>query len=723
MKKSILTTLAIFIFANAFTQQKWNYPATPKIPVYDTIWGKVIQDDYRWMEDVKDTEMVSWLKSQADFTNNEIAKIQGQQKLIEELKSIEAMRSAFIIPVSKAGGKNFYRKRIPGQQTSKLYYRTGSNGKEILLFDPEKYVEGKVMDFSASTSHDGSKLIIQMSEQGTETGDIRVMDVATGKFLDDVIPHSYGRFAGTSNTDIIYVDQKGYDVHNAENRLNRPVKLHTLGKPVSSDLLIVDAKKYPELGIEPRDMVRVEVPENSPFIVVGLYTALSDIRLFYAPKSELKNQKINWKKLAVLDDEIQQYFLHGNDIYFLTTKGNPKFRITKTSLINPDLQKVQIIAEGDAESHIASDAITQVKDYLFYSKTKNEVTVRTYQLNLKTGKSTELKTRLKGNVMAFPFGDNHDDNEVHLVNIGWNVPYNFYSYRPETDKLTESFLTAKLNYPNLENIVAEEIEIPSHDGVMVPLSIVYDKNKLKKDGSNTAFMQGYGSYGMSAYVPALHADLIPLLNRGVVLAFPHVRGGGEKGHEWYLAGKKTNKPNTWKDFNAAAEYLIKNKYTSPEKFAISGASAGGILIGRAITERPDLYKVAIPKVGAMNTLRMEFSPNGPVNTPEFGTIKDETEFKALLEMDSFHHIIKGVKYPAQLITTGFNDSRVDSFIPAKYAAKMQDLNGSTNPVFLDVDYKAGHFGGSTADERNAQHAKEFAFIFWQTGHPDFQPKK
>jgi prolyl oligopeptidase len=211
-----------------------------------------------------------------------------------------------------------------------------------------------------------------------------------------------------------------------------------------------------------------------------------------------------------------------------------------------------------------------------------------------------------------------------------------------------------------------------------------------------------------------------LLNRGVVIAFAHIRGGGEKGNEWYLAGKKATKPNTWKDFNACAEWLIKNKYTSSEKFGISGASAGGILIGRAITERPDLYKVAIPKVGCLNGLRMEFSPNGPGNIPEFGTVTKEDEFKALLEMDAYQHIQKGVKYPAQLITTGFNDPRVDSYIPAKFAAKMQADNGSQNPVLLYVDYVAGHFGGSTMDEQFAQKAKEYAFLLWQCGDKDFQ---
>jgi prolyl oligopeptidase len=207
-----------------------------------------------------------------------------------------------------------------------------------------------------------------------------------------------------------------------------------------------------------------------------------------------------------------------------------------------------------------------------------------------------------------------------------------------------------------------------------------------------------------------------------VLAFAHVRGGGQKGNDWYLGGKKTTKPNTWKDFNACAQWLINNKYTSPQKLGITSGSAGGILIGRAITERPDLYKVAIAKVADLNALRVEFTPSGPVNIPEYGTVKDSVEFRALVEMDSYQHIQKGVKYPAQLITTGFNDPRVISYLPAKFAAKMQADNGSSNPVFLDVNYAAGHFGGSTVDEKYAQTAKEYAFLLWQCGDAAFERK-
>lgn len=716
MKQLFLLFTGILLGQYAFTQ--YQYIPTKTVDVSDTYFGTTVDDPYRWLEDIKNPEVLDWFRAQADYTNAELAKIPNQDKLIKELKDFDAMRSVTYQPVAKAGGRYFYKKRFPDEQVFKLYYRKGENGKEILLFDPQKYVEGKTFNYSASISDNGNKVALNLSEAGSEIGDIHILDVPTGKFLSDIIPHSKGFFAGGSNTEILYGQTKGYDVHDPEQKLNMPYKLHVLGTPVEKDLVIVSSKNNPELNILPQEIPQVSIFKNSPYMVLGKYTVENYQTLYYAPKSELKSGKINWKPLTVKEDEIRDFFVQGNEIYFLTTKENPSFKIIKTSFKKPDLNSAETIVEGNQEWQISPDFISQTRDYLLIAKTKNTLISKVYQYEYKTGKTSEINVPLEGNILAFSWSK--EDNEAVLANLGWTIPYNFYSYDAATGKLSNGVLNMDFDYPNLENIVYEEIDVPSWDGTLVPLSIVYDKTKLKKDGSNIAFMVGYGAYGINAYIPFFNPNSLPLLNRGVVLAYAHVRGGGEKGNEWYLAGKKSTKPNTWKDFNACTEWLIENKYTSSEKLGISGASAGGILIGRAITERPDLYKVAIPKVGCMNPLRLEFSPNGPVNIPEFGTVTIEEEFKALLEMDAYHHIQKGVKYPAQLITTGFNDPRVSSYNPAKFAAKMQAENGSQNPVFLYVDYVAGHFGGSTVDERFAQMAKEYAFLLWQCGDEEFQ---
>lgn len=716
MKRVLLLITAIVFGHLAFAQ--YRYPASKTVEVYDTYFGTVVADPYRWLEDIKNEEVLNWFKTQADFTNSELSKIANQDKLIEEMKMYDAMRSVSYYPITKAGGKYFYEKRLPSDQVYKLYYRQGEDGKEILLFDPQKYKEGKTYDFSASVNDEGSKVALNLSEAGSEIGDIHILDVITVEFLPDIIPHSRGAFMEGSNTEILYNQEKGYDVHDTEQILNMPFKLHVINTPVENDMVIVSSKNNPELNIQPQEIPMVFSFKNSPFMILALFTVETQLTSYYAPKSELNSGTINWKLLTSKEDEVRNIFTHGNDVYFLTTKGNPRLKIIKTSFINPDLENAITITEGNEEWQISPNYFAETKDYLVFNMTKNELITKTYKYEYATGATSEVNVPLEGNII--PISLSKDENELVLINWGWTTPLNNYSYDAVTKSFSDGIFHMKFDYPNLENIVYEEIEIPSWDGTLVPLSIVYDKNKFKKDGSNIAFMKGYGAYGINAYIPHFDVNTFPLLNRGVVLAFAHVRGGGEKGNEWYLAGKKSTKPNTWKDFNACAEWMIENKYTSPEKFGISGGSAGGILIGRAITERPDLYKVAIPKVGALNTLREEFTPGGPVNIPEFGTITKEEEFKALMEMDAYHNIKKGVKYPAQLITTGFNDPRVTSYIPAKFAARMQNENGSQNPVFLDVDYKSGHFGGSTVDEQFIQIAKEYAFLLWQCGDEEFQ---
>ncbi len=263
------------------------------------------------------------------------------------------------------------------------------------------------------------------------------------------------------------------------------------------------------------------------------------------------------------------------------------------------------------------------------------------------------------------------------------------------------------------------MEAPGHDGTLVPFSIIHHKG-LKLDGASSAILEGYGAYGIS-YTPRFDVRHSLALH-DVVLAYCHPRGGSEKGEAWYKAGYKTTKPNTWKDFISCAEYLVKKGYTRPAKLAGTGTSAGGILISRAVTERPDLFGAAVCNVGCANAMRLEFSPNGPVNTPEFGTVKDPVEAAALFEMDGVQHVEKGVKYPAVLGVAGWNDPRVPAWQPGKFIAALQGASSSGKPVLMKVNYDNGHF----TEEKIVtfkNFAGQFAFLLWQTGHPEFQPDK
>lgn len=696
--------------------QLYKYPTTPIRPVTDEYFGMKVTDNYRWLENQNDPEVQGWLKSQSDFTNTILVKLPNRQTIFNELKNNQTYTAPEFSHIAKTAGRYFYGKQLPNEQVRKLYYRTGLNGKEVLLFDPEKYVEGKIFEFSSRVSSDGRKLLISLYEAGTELGDLKVLDIQTGKFLPDTIKHSRpGSFVGESNTEIIYYEYKNYDLRVAENRQNVTAKLHVLGTPEEADIILASSEKYPDL-LQPFDFPLVGMIKDCPYIFLSKVNTESYRTRYYAPKSDLKKSQINWKLLTDKEDQVKDYFVHGKDIYFLTSKGNPNFKLVKTDLDSPNLKSAKTIFEGSREWKL--DYVALTKNFLVFTKSKYDLIVRSMAFELSTEQLSEINIPVKGNVYVDSLSE--DYNEILLVTAGWTFPERVVSYNLKSKKKIKGIYDSTSDVPGLENLVFEEAEVTSHDGVLVPLSLVYDKTRLKKDGSNAAFMEGYGAYGRTPLVPALRSETLPLLKRGVVFAYAHVRGGGEKGIEWYLSGKKSTKPNTWKDLNACAEYLVKNKYTSTQKLGIISSSAGGIMIGRAITERPDLYKVAIARVGLLNTLRMEFSPNGPANIPEFGTVGLESEFKSLLEMDSIYHIKNGIRYPAQLILAGINDPRVAYYIPAKFAAAMQANSAEDGPVLLDLNYKAGHFGGITQDEQFEQTAKEYAFFLWQTGYSEFQ---
>ncbi|MCY7362121.1 MAG: prolyl oligopeptidase family serine peptidase, partial [Ignavibacteria bacterium] len=387
-----------------------------------------------------------------------------------------------------------------------------------------------------------------------------------------------------------------------------------------------------------------------------------------------------------------------------------------TTFPNPDINNAEIILEG-GDKYIES--IDASKNYLIITELKNGVETFISKKNFNNGKIESVTMPVSGSISVNPYNQNTD--ECIVFNSNWKTPSNIYSLNLENNSFENGPFYVGYNIEGLDNLVVEEVEVPSHDGALVPLTIIYNKTNFKKDGSSICYLDGYGAYGISIN-PYYSISKQPLLDRGVVCAIAHIRGGSEKGNDWYLGGKKTTKPNTWKDFIACGDYLVKNGYTSNDRLAGTGGSAGGIMIGRAMTERPDLFKVAIPQVGCLNTLRAEFSPNGPVNIPEFGTVTIEEEFLALKEMDAYEHIVKGVKYPATLVTSGFNDPRVISWIPAKFAAKLQNNTGSDNPVLLHVDYNTGHFGGETMSEKFKNLSKIYSFMLWQCGNPEFQPK-
>jgi prolyl oligopeptidase len=303
--------------------------------------------------------------------------------------------------------------------------------------------------------------------------------------------------------------------------------------------------------------------------------------------------------------------------------------------------------------------------------------------------------------------------------VGWTRPPLWYALDAKSTKLEDTHIVPP-SPVDFSQITSEEVKAKSADGTMVPLSIVH-KRGIAMNGSNPTWLEGYGAYGFTLD-PVFRPTWLAFLERGGIYAVAHIRGGGEYGEDWHNAGRQLTKQHTIDDFIACARYLIENKYTSPAKLGGEGTSAGGITIGGAVTQRPDLLGAALIRVGDSDALRSELMASGPANIPEFGTVKEADGFKALYAMDAYQHV-KPAAYPAVLLTTGVNDPRVAPWQAAKMAARLQAATTSGKPVLLRVDYDAGHGMGSTKSQRDSELADELAFLFWQFGVPEFQPAK
>ena len=714
---SVALLLAIAVQGPA----RWDYPPTKTTDASDTYFGKTYKDPYRWLENLKDKDVEGWFKAQADLTDGVLAKIPGRDALANEWMALDKLRPAIYRQITYEHGRVFYRKTLGGENVGKLFFREGWNGPEQLLFDPAGFKPTGAKPGDVATienylpSPDGRYVVLGLSAAGAEYSELRALEVDSRKLGPETIYPSYGPIAWMMDSaSFLYDAGKVTDIKSPEIELNRKTRLHRLGTDIASDVDFFSNESYPELGITPKEFPQASIDESYPDYVLGnVLTVQNEMRLYYAPVAQMKSKgKLEWAALASPSDNLVRGIMFYKDhVYAVTHTGAPKYKVVRTSVAHPDWKTAETVVPEAGDS---IQSIAHSKSFLFvvYS---NGIVGRLVKYGLDTGKASEVTLPASGTAdITCP--DFRTDQCI-VFTTSWIQPTTLYDFDAEKNTFTKSIFNTAIAYPGFENLVTEEVEVPGHDGVMIPLSIIHRKD-LKRDGSASAILEGYGAYGISATPGFSVMHSIAL--HGVVVAYAHVRGGSEKGEAWYKAGYKTTKPNTWKDFISSAEYLIKNGYTSAGKLAGTGTSAGGILITRAVTERPDLFAAAVCNVGVANALRVEFSPNGPVNTPEFGTVQVAEEAQALYEMDGVQHVNAGVKYPAVLGVAGWNDPRVVPWQPGKFVAAMQASSASGKPVLLKINYDNGHFTQEKlVTFRNF--AGQFAFMLWQTGHKEFQP--
>ena len=702
-----------------FAQAQTPPPAAPVRTVTDTHFGVPVPDPYRYLEDMKNPEAIAWIKAQADFTRATLERIPGRAALLKRIAELGDAVPARVASVEVNNGHYYYLKRLAKENIAKLYVRAGLAGKERLLVDPEAVKDARgrhsAIDYFAP-SPDNRYVAYGISPGGSEESVLHVLEVATGKETGEAIDRAqFGPPAWTDDNRLLYnrLPKLAPDAPRSEKFLRSSVYVHAISADPERDRAILGPGVAPGIAFEPLSTPIVfTAPGSDHMIGIVGNGNQREVALYAAPIASLAQGVPAWRRLAGLDDEVTDAALIGGTLYLLTHKNAPHFKVLRLDLAQPESASVVVPASDAVITGIAA-----AKDALYARRMVAGVSDLVRVEHAPGGTAAAIKLPFAGDIDAL-VADPRQPGA--LFNTGtWTRFGGYYVYDPGAGAVVDTKLQPQGRYDNPGDLVSTEVKVKSHDGTLVPLSIVHRKG-IKLDGTNPTILYGYGAYGISQ-TPSFRPQYLAWFERGGVFAVAHVRGGGENGEEWYKGGFQQTKPNTWRDAIACAEWLVVNGYTAPAKLAIEGGSQGGIFVGRSITERPDLFGAAIDEVPVSDTVRSSFESNGELDKTEMGTTETEGGFRALLAMSPYHHIRDGVKYPAVLVTTGINDPRVDAWQAAKMAARLQAATVSGKPVLLRVDFDAGHGYGSTKKQRNEELADTLAFLLWQFGVKGYVP--
>jgi prolyl oligopeptidase len=703
-------------FSSPFARTLADGPPVARVEaVAEEMWGETIVDPYRWMENSKDPDWEPFMRGQADYTRSVLDRIPGREKLLDRISQLSKV-TALMRNVQSTANRVFYDMQPSGAEGFKLFFRQGLESAERLLVDPTTVKESGT-HFSLdwwNASPNGRYVAYGLSAAGSEMSTLHVIDVDSGKILPEHIDRTpFARPSWLPDSTAFFFNRlaEGAKPGSSDLYLDSIVWLHQLNTDPKDDLKILARGQYEDFPMEPTDFPHVITDHVSDHVLARLWRIRREHRYHTAPLQGVLDGKPRWRKVCDVTDEIVDTGFAGDTLYLLTTKDAPNGKVLRTRIAEPSLSDATIAI---TESDVVIDAIKVSKDAL-------------YVQCMNGGYGSLRRVAASGDVTPVPLPyegairtlvTNTQENGAWVVGTSWLLPYTVFRV-PAEGKVQDAGFSPPPTI-NLSSFRAIHAFATARDGTRVPLSILARKG-LKRDGRNPALVSAYGSYQI-VNDPRFDPRAVAFLELGGVLATAHVRGGGEFGKRWWKAGQKLNKPNTWHDLIDCCKTLVKEGWTSQRTLAIQGRSAGGITVGRALTEQPDMFAAVISSVGDSNALRSEFGESGPINIDEFGTVKERDGFMGLKNMDAMHAVRDGVAYPAVMLTTGMTDPRVDPWSPAKMAARLQKANASKNPVLLRVTFDAGHGFGSTRTQIDEERADEYAFVLWRAGHHAFQPK-
>lgn len=720
-RRRLLASAAALGAAAAAPPLAWSAPRAgpPKAsvrPVTETLHGVKLTDRYRWMETPADPEWTPYLMGQNAYARAVLAAIPGRDGLADKIAAVSGALAA-VGQVQSAGPYFFTQLRPVGANTFKLYVREGLGGADRLLIDPDSLAMAGThysLDYWAA-SPDGKLVAYGVSAAGSENSTLRFVETATGKYLPDSLDRAqFGPPSWSPDGAGVFINRlkEGTKHGDPDHYQDSICWYHKVGTDPAGDVKVLGNGVDP--GVQIADIAfPIVAAQAGCDIVLGIVAngVQNELDLYASPLAAALAGKPVWRQVCAKADAVTGVALTGADLYLLTHKDAPRYRVVKTSTANPAFAGAVLAApQGPGVAKNLAGA----RDGVYVQTLEGGVSAL-YRLG-PDGKRTDVKLPFEGSI-SFVSTDPLADGCWFEI-AGWVRPPVVCHAAPDGSvTVTDIAPKPAIDVAPYESV---EVRVKARDGVMVPLSILYSKH-FKHDGKAPLLLDAYGAYGIDQDA-AFITRALPWLDLGGVFAVAHVRGGGELGEAWHLAGKGLTKPNTWRDAIDCAEYLIAHGWTGKGRIAVEGGSAGGIMVGRFLTERPDLVTVAISQVGVSNATRAEFSENGPDNVPEFGTVTDPDGFKGLYAMDAYQHVKDGTAYPAVLLTTGANDPRVAPWEAGKMTARLQAATSSNKPVILRVETDAGHGVGSTRKQRDDETADTYAFIVWQTGDPRFQPK-
>jgi prolyl oligopeptidase len=697
MKQFLLLPAAVLICVSSFTQLK--YPLTKKGDVKDNYHGMQIADPYRWLEDDNAADTKAWVEEQNRVTFDYLNKIPFREKVKARLT--EMWNYPRIGSPSKAGAYYYFFKNDGLQNQGIIYRQTGLNGTPEVFIDPNKLsTDGTSALGGTSFSKNYKYCAYTLAQSGSDWQEIYVMDAATKKRISDKI--KWVKFSGASwrGDDGFYYSR--YPEPDEKSKLSKQnqfhqVYYHKIGTPQSEDVLVYKDDQHPLRN------AGASLTEDNRFLILGTSEGTSGGEVW------VKDLKAGQKEFSLLvpgfatePDVIDNA---GDQLLVKTNDNAPNYKIVLIDPKKPDSKNWKIIVPEQKE---VLQGVGTAGGFLFCSYLKDAST-KVYQYTFAGKLVREVK--LPGIGTAGGFGGRKEDKEFFYTFSSYNTPPSIYRYNIATGT-SVLFRKTETKFKN-DDYETKQVFFTSKDGTKIPMFLTFRKG-IKQDGNNPVLLYGYGGFNIPQ-TPGFSISNAFWMERGGILAVVNLRGGSEYGEAWHQAGMLLNKQNVFDDFIGAAEYLIANNYTNKNKIAIRGGSNGGLLVGACMTQRPDLFKVALPAVGVMDMLRYHLFTIGWAWAVEYGRSDSAEHFKYLVKYSPLHNLKDGTAYPATLVTTADHDDRVVPAHSFKFAARLQEAHKGDNPVLIRIETKAGHGAGKPTSKQIEEAADVWSFVMYNLG--------